>query len=100
MYKIFKILNFICKNNVSILRTIFFNFHYFSFSDAIKFPIILYKSVRIKKIKGQIIIDNFPIKSGMVHIGNENYGFQWKHDYTIWEQTGGTVIFEDGVGLG
>ncbi len=100
MYKIFKILYFIWKNDVSILKTIFLNFHYFTFSNAIKFPVIIYRSVRLKKTKGQIIIDAQKIKPGMVNIGKEMYGFQWKHDYTIWEQTGGSVIFEDGVGLG
>jgi acetyltransferase-like isoleucine patch superfamily enzyme len=100
MRKIFKILNLIFKNDVSIFRTIFFNFHYFPFSDAIRFPIILYKSVRLKKTKGQIIIDTLPIKPGMVHIGIENYGFHLKHDNTIWEQNGGTVIFEDGIIIG
>jgi len=88
------------KSGFSIWRTVFFNFHYFPFSIAVRFPIFLYKSVRFKKIKGQIIIDSLPIKTGMIHIGKEMYGFQWKHDYTIWEQKGGTVVFEDAVSLG
>ena len=36
----------------------------------------------------------------MLHIGKEIYGFQWKNDYTIWEQLGGTVVIEDEVFLG
>jgi hypothetical protein len=96
----FKIITYILKHKVSIVRTIYFNFHYLPFEDAVEFPIILYKSVRFKKADGQIIIEADRIRSGMIHIGNENYGFQWKNDYTVWEQLGGKVIVEDGVILG
>jgi hypothetical protein len=60
-------------------------------------PIFLYKSLRFKKTKGQIVIDNLPIEAGMIHIEKKTYGFQYKHDYTIWEQQGGTIVFENGV---
>jgi acetyltransferase-like isoleucine patch superfamily enzyme len=36
----------------------------------------------------------------MIHIGEKSYGFQCKHDYTIWEQHEGTVILENGVIIG
>jgi len=100
MGKLFKLINFIFKSDGSLIKTIFFNFHYFPFSNAIKFPIILSRNVRLKKTKGKIIINTLPIKTGMVHIGIKNYGFQLKHDYTIWEQNGGTVIFEDTIIIG
>ncbi len=87
-------------NDFSFLRTVYFNFHYFSFPVAIKFPIFIYKSVRFKRIKGQIIIDSQPIKTGMIHIGKKIYGFHRKYDLTIWEQHGGTVILEVGVIIG
>lgn len=36
----------------------------------------------------------------LVTIGKGMYGFQWKNEYTIWEQSGGIIIFEEGVELG
>jgi len=67
---------------------------------AIKLPIILHRSVRLSKTGGQIIINSNKLRTGMIHIGNENYGFQHKYNLTIWEQQGGTVVFEDGIELG
>jgi len=87
-------------SDFSIWRTIYFNFHYFPYTIAKRFPVYLYRSVRFKKMKGRILIDTLPIKSGMIHIGKETYGFQRKQDYTIWEQEGGTVMLEDGVDIG
>jgi len=98
--KIIRSVAYLLRNDISILKTFYFNFHYFSFPIAVKFPIILYKSVRFRKTRGRIIIDSRPIKTGMIHIGKETYGFQWKHDYTIWEQHGGTVILENGINIG
>jgi carbonic anhydrase/acetyltransferase-like protein (isoleucine patch superfamily) len=88
------------KNGFSLWRTLYFNFHYFPFQTAIRLPVILYKSVRFKRLKGQIIIDCPTIKTGMIHLGRETYGFQWKRDHTIWEQQGGTVILGKGVSIG
>jgi hypothetical protein len=88
------------KNNISIWRTIFFNFHYFTFSNAVKFPIFIFKSVRFNKTRGQIIIEDQLIKTGMIYIGKKTYGFNRKQDYTIWEQYEGTVLFEGGARLG
>lgn len=98
--RIVKSVILLLRNDLSIWRTVYFNFHYFSFQTAIKFPFFLYKSVRFKKLLGQILIDCPVIKAGMIHLGKATYGFQWKHDYTIWEQQGGTVIFENGVTIG
>jgi hypothetical protein len=100
LLKTIKSVSVLLDHDFSIWRTVYFNFHYFSFRTAIKFPIILYKSVRFKKLLGQVIIDCPTIKTGMIHFGKETYGFQWKHDYTIWEQLGGTVILENGVAIG
>jgi acetyltransferase-like isoleucine patch superfamily enzyme len=98
--KIFKSVNSILKNNISIWRTLFFNFHYLSFSNAIKFPIIIHKNVRFNKTRGQIIFECQCLKKAMIHIGNKSYGFSRRHDYTIWEQFEGTAIFEGPVHFG
>jgi acetyltransferase-like isoleucine patch superfamily enzyme len=87
-------------NNISVWRTLFFNFHYLSFSDAIKFPIVVSRSVRFNKTSGHIIIESQSLKTGMIHIGHKSYGFSRKYDFTIWEQFEGTVIFEGTVHFG
>jgi hypothetical protein len=81
--RIIEAIVYLFSNDISIWRTIYFNFHYFSFRVAVKFPLILYRSVRFKKTKGRIILDTPVIKTGMIHIGKGSYGFQWKHDYTV-----------------
>lgn len=40
----------------SILPTIYFNFHYLSFNEAIRLPILLYKP-RLLKMKGNVKIE-------------------------------------------
>jgi acetyltransferase-like isoleucine patch superfamily enzyme len=103
MKRVFKILKSIISlftNNISIWRTLFFNFHYLSFSNAIKFPIVISRSVRFNKTQGQIIIESQSLKTGMIHIGYKSYGFSRRHDYAIWEQFEGTVIFEGSVHFG
>lgn len=100
MYLFFKSFSYLFKNNIAIWKTVFFNFHYFSFSTAIKFPVILYKGVRLKKTRGKIIIESTPVRTGMVRIGMKTYGFHTRKDTTIWELYNGTVIFENYVLIG
>ena len=49
----------------SIFSTIYFNFHYLPFSQAIKLPILLYKP-KLLKVKGNVKIGEGKIKFGMV----------------------------------
>jgi|WetSurSiteA1Bulk_404760.scaffolds.fasta_scaffold00138_12 hypothetical protein len=100
LYKTLKSLAFLFRNNIAVFRTVYFNFHYFPFAIATKFPVILYRTIRLKKNKGKVILDGHPIKTGMVQIGKKTYGFHRKQDHTIWELYDGTVIFESGVRLG
>lgn len=63
------------KNNYWVLRylpqTIYFNFHYLPFSQAIHMPILLYKP-KFVKLKGSIIIDSEKIHTGMIKLGINN----------------------------
>ena len=80
-----------------IVKTIYFNFHYLPFMQAIKLPILLYKP-HLKKCKGKIIIKG-KIKPGMIRIGiyrtilYPNSGFIFSND-------GGTIIFEGKTDIG
>ena len=68
-------------------KTIWFNFHYLPYRQAVKLPIILYKP-KLKKCKGKVQIDA-PIKSGMICLGvpivsiYPNAGISWEHRGTI-----------------
>jgi acetyltransferase-like isoleucine patch superfamily enzyme len=100
VFKIFTPFNYLLKNNISIWRTIYFNFHYLSFSNAFKFPILITRSVRFNKTLGKIILESQCIKPAMIRIGKKSYGFSRRSDHVIWEQFEGTVIFEGPVNIG
>ncbi len=87
-------------NHFSIVKTLFFNFHYFPFKIAIRIPVFLYRGVRLKSTKGRIELNFSPIEPGLVRIGKATYGFQSKQHVTIWEQLGGTVVFGRCVHIG
>lgn len=66
-------------NFVSIVR---FNFHYFPFMQAIKFPVFL-KNAKLRVLKGTVKIESTSIKPGMIKLGFPNScmvthkGFSW-----------------------
>ena len=54
---------------LSIWRTIYFNFRTMPFQIAIKFPVFIYGRVRLFGLNGKVKFDNTPIKRGMIKIG-------------------------------
>lgn len=88
--KIALIIKFLRK--VDILKTIYFNFHYFPFRIAIRFPFFICWRTNLYKMKGSIII-NSPIHIGMVKIGPHSLGTQdMFYSRTIWEVNGTLTI--------
>lgn len=84
---------------ISIIKTIYFNFKYLSFKQAIKLPVLLSRKVYLKKTKGVIEI-NHPITFGMIKIGFGDVGiFDEKRSRTIW-QLYGKVIFNGTANIG
>ncbi len=75
-----------------IIPTIYFNFHYLPFKQAIKLPIILYKP-SLKKIKGKIIIDKPNVKYGMIRLGFHRASI-YPNNGIMFQNHGGTVIFK------
>lgn len=84
----------------SICKTIFFNFYYLPFNQAIYFPILLYKP-KFLKLKGKITINNQSgkkVKFGMITFGRftsplfPNSGFQFYNE--------GHIIFNGGCKIG
>ena len=74
----------------SIGKTIFFNFHYLPFCQAIRLPIILYKP-RLTKLKGKIIIEG-GVRTGMVWLGPNRVSI-YPNTGINYENNGGTIVF-------
>lgn len=84
-------LHVLCKYFWYLAPTVYFNFHYLPFRQAIKLPILLYKPKFIC-LKGKVIIDSNIIEFGMIKMGpllntcNPNCGISI-------DNRGGSIIF-------
>lgn len=80
-------------------KTIYFNFTYLPFKQAIKFPFLISKNVYLLKTKGQIVLEG-TIETGMIQIGFGEVGiFDKKKSRSIW-QVSGKIIFKGTARLG
>ena len=81
-------------------KTIRFNLKYFPFKTALKLPVIISGNVLLLKMDGKISIDA-PISTGMIKIGFSDIGiFDKKRSKSIWQVSGGTVIFKGNAIIG
>ena len=82
----------------SIIPTVWFNFRYLPFRQAVKLPILLYKP-RFHSCKGKVSLGDGPVRPGMVRLGflietvYPNSGF-------LWDNRGGEVVFRGGCIIG
>lgn len=51
-----------------LISSIRFNFHYFSLKSAVKLPVMFYSPVKLREMKGKIVLDS-PVRHSMVSIG-------------------------------
>lgn len=85
--------------DLSIHKTLFFNFKYFNFKTALKFPVFIGKNMILKTVSGSIILPESHITGG-VRLGFESIGiFDKKRSKGIWELKG-TIIFKGTAFLG
>ncbi|MFZ2285532.1 MAG: acyltransferase [Bacteroidales bacterium] len=85
---------------ISIVKTLRFNFHYLKFRDASKVPLIISRHVLINNLKGRILLKG-PLHSGSVKIGFRGVPvFDRFKSRTVWNVGGGTVIFEGKAEIG
>lgn len=74
------------------VKTLLFNFHYFSFNEASHFPVFLSRNTKIRRLRGIVRITG-PLKPGMIRIGAHEIGiYDKRHSRPIWENAG-TIIF-------
>jgi acetyltransferase-like isoleucine patch superfamily enzyme len=80
-------------------KTIYFNFKYLKFKQAVWFPFLISRKVYLKKVKGKVILE-CPVRTGLVQFGYGDVGiFDKKLSRSIWEVSG-TVIFRGKSNLG
>lgn len=79
-------------NRVSFFKTIYFNFYYLPFKQAVKLPIYLHRPVFLRdwggasfRLKGSVIIEAKNLKRGMIRLGfiqatsHPDNGFMWSN---------------------
>ena len=80
-------------NRVSFFGTVYFNFHYLPFKQAVKLPIYLHKPYFMREwggrsfiLKGKVVIDSDTINKGMIRLGfvqstsHPDNGFLWSNE--------------------
>ena len=81
----------------SILQSIYFNFHYLSFAQAIHLPILLYKP-KFLALKGRVEITG-ELKFGMIKLGFPEVSIYPNTGIMI-ENHGGTIVFQGSCSIG
>lgn len=77
---------------VAWLKTLYFNYKYFSFKDAIKLPVLIYRHTDLYSTNGKIHI-TCPIQTAMVKIGvPETYTLDMKNNRTKWKVDGSIIV--------
>lgn len=74
----------------SIFSTLYFNFHYLPFRQAVKLPIVLYKP-KLLECKGSIEIKG-KITTGMIQLGKFSVSVYPNSGFT-YENKGGKIVF-------
>lgn len=82
----------------SLPASIYFNFHYLPFRQAVRLPILLYKP-RFLKLKGHVRIDSEEIKTGMVQLGFPTVSLYPNSGIMI-ENHGGEILFKGKAKIG
>ena len=80
-------------------KTLLFNFQYFPFKTAIKLPVWLTHKVRLKSLKGEVILQTEKIRRGMITIGYQHVSINDINEYSLWNVQG-KVVFKGRAGFG
>lgn len=75
--------------------SLYFNFHYLPFLQAIKIPIIFLSRTYLKKMKGTVKIKG-KIKPGMIRLGHMGNSLYLQSNFrNVWCNYGGECVFSD-----
>ena len=78
--------------------SIYFNFRYLPFKQALRLPILLYKPILIK-CKGTVTIESDNIRFGMIHLGFMTTSL-FPNSGIVWENHGGKIVFQGSCWIG
>lgn len=85
---------------LAIPKTLYFNFKYFNFKKAIKFPVIVSHRVWLSSVRGKVFINSPRVVTGMIRIGFGEVGIFDQHkSRSIW-QVSGKVSFNGKCSIG
>jgi acetyltransferase-like isoleucine patch superfamily enzyme len=85
---------------ISVIKTLRFNFHYFKFREAVRLPVIVSRHVLVNCLGGSIKLTG-AIRSGFIRIGFQGVPvFDRYRSRTVWNVGGGTVIFKGRAEIG
>ncbi|MCQ2198794.1 MAG: hypothetical protein MJZ19_03635 [Paludibacteraceae bacterium] len=77
---------------INWLKTIYLNFRYFSLAEALKLPIFVYRGVKIRSSRGNIVVKG-DLSIGMLKIGPNGVGtIDTMTEPTIWQSDGTLVL--------
>ncbi|MGQ9644556.1 MAG: acyltransferase, partial [Ignavibacterium sp.] len=85
--------------SLGLPKTLLFNFHYFNFKTAIKLPVWMTHKVRLKSLKGEVILQTEKIRRGMITIGYQHVSINDINEYSLWNVEG-KVVFKGRAGFG
>lgn len=78
---------------IHLPSSLFFNFYYLPFRQAIKIPILFFSKVYYRNLRGKVIL-NGKVSTGMVLIGeHSNSLYQHSAKGIVWDNKGGICIF-------
>lgn len=84
---------------INLLKTFYFNFHYFPLKVAIRIPVFIYWRSELYKMNGKIVIDS-PVSTGMIKLGAHGLGTQdILYSRTMWDVSG-TLVFKGTATIG
>jgi len=86
--------------NTSIIKTIYFNFHYFNLKQAIHFPVLIAKGVRLLVMKGEVNLNPDNMRFSSIRIGFKSYNFQTKSCQSVLEFLGGQITLCHDIYIG
>lgn len=76
--------------------SVFFNFFYLKFNEAIKIPILFFSFPVFYNLKGKVLIDSDIVKTGMIRIGgSSNALYKNLNNKIVWNNKGGTCVFSN-----
>ncbi len=85
---------------MAIPKSIYVNFKFLSFKNAVKFPILISHRVKLKSLSGRISIHNAPIDRFMIKFGFGDVGIFDKQKSRSILEINGNLVFEGPCKIG